>query len=300
MKYEIDLKFFLEYIRDEQKKSKNTIDAYQRDLECFAEFVKDRGVNSLMDVTNTDVVAFMMDLRSQGRSKATINRRLSSLRAFYRFAVKNNLIKSNPTDELKSPKLERKELDYLTIEEVTRVLEVPDDTPKGKRDKAILEVLYATGIRVSEMIELNLEDANITMGFITCNGEHGKARIVPLGRHARKALTIYLNEARKTFFKGEENLEADSPLFVNYRGERFTRQGFWKLLKNYGKEAGIEDRISPHILRNSFAVHMLQNGADVKTLQELMGHEDMQAMQIYLSVTKNRIKDVYNKTHPRA
>lgn len=300
MKYEIDLKFFLEYIKDEQKKSKNTIDAYQRDLECFIEFISARGVNSLMDVTNTDIVAFMMDMRSQGRSKATINRRLSSLRAFYRFAVKNGFIKSNPTDDLKSPKLERKELDYLTIEEVTKVLELPDSSPKGLRDKAILEVLYATGIRVSEMIELNLEDANITMGFITCDGEHGKARIVPLGRHARKALKQYLQEGRKKFFKGEENLEADSPLFVNYRGERFTRQGFWKLLKNYGKEADLEDRISPHILRNSFAVHMLQNGADVKTLQELMGHEDMQAMQIYLSVTKNRIKDVYNKTHPRA
>ena len=165
------------------------------------------------------------------------------------------------------------------------------------RDRAILEVLYATGIRVIELIDANVEDINLRMGFITCAGEHSKARIVPLGRPARAALETYIYDVRDILLKENRDEKA---LFVNYFGKRITRQGLWKVLKEYGEKVGIDKKLTPNIIRNSFAVHMLQNGADLKSLQELMGHEDISATQAYLAVTKNRIKDVYDKSHPRA
>ena len=181
-----------------------------------------------------------------------------------------------------------------------KLLSMPNDSVKGIRDRAILEVLYATGIRVTELIELKLNDVNIRMGFITCSGEYGKARIVPMGGLARKALENYIFNDRDRLLKDKVNDNGDSPLFVNHAGEKITRQGLWKILKEYGKNADMSNKITPQILRNSFAVHMVQNGADMKSLQELLGHEDISATQIYLSVNKNRIKDVYDKTHPRA
>lgn len=207
------------------------------------------------------------------------------------------MIANNPAANIKSPKIERKELEYLEIEEIDRLLSVPDDSIKGIRDKAILETLYATGIRVSELIEANVEDINLRMGFITCAGDQSRARIVPLGRPARSAMEKYIYDARDSLLKGNAEEKA---LFLNYYGKRITRQGLWKLLKEYGKEAGIEHKLTPNVIRNSFAVHMLRNGADLKSLQELMGHEDISATQVYLSATKSRIKDVYDKTHPRA
>ncbi|MBQ3520490.1 MAG: tyrosine-type recombinase/integrase, partial [Firmicutes bacterium] len=250
-----------------------------------------------LDTSSTEIVAFLHDLKISGKSAATVNRKLASVRAFFNFLMNSGLVSSNPTADIKSPKIERKELEYLTLEEVDKLLETPDDSIRGIRDKAILEVLYATGIRVSELIEADLEDINMRMGFITCDGEQSKARIVPLGRPARAALETYIYEARNALVK--DNTE-EKALFVNYYGSRITRQGLWKVLKEYGEKAGIEKKLTPNIMRNSFAVHMLQNGADLKSLQELMGHEDISATQAYLAVTKNRIKDVYDKTHPRA
>ena len=165
------------------------------------------------------------------------------------------------------------------------------------RDSAILELLYATGIRVNEIISANVEDVNLRIGFFTCPGEHGKARIIPMGRPARKAVEEYIFDARDILLKDRKS---ENALFVNYFGQRMTRQGLWKILKEYAEKAGISNKLTPHILRNSFAVHMIQNGADLKSLQDLLGHEDISATQIYLTVTKNRIKDVYDKTHPRA
>ena len=254
-------------------------------------------MTDLLDTSSTEIVAFLHNLKINGKSAATVNRKLASVRAFFNFLINSGLIQNNPTVDIKSPKIERRELEYLTIEEVDRLLAVPDDSVRGVRDRAILEVLYATGIRVSELIDADLEDINMRMGFITCEGEQSKARIVPLGRPARAALEEYIYEARKAFVK--DNTE-EKALFVNYYGSRLTRQGLWKVLKEYGEKAGIKKRLTPNIMRNSFAVHMLQNGADLKSLQELMGHEDITATQAYLSVTKNRIKDVYDKTHPRA
>ena len=290
-------KDFIDYLQKERRMSKNTLEAYKRDVQEFVAFEGSRGMTDLLETSSTEIIAFLHSLKMSGKSAATVNRKLASIRAFFNFLINLGLIHNNPTAEIKSPKIERRDLEYLTIEEVDKLLSQPDDSVRGVRDRAILEVLYATGIRVSELIDADLEDLNMRMGFITCAGEHSRARIVPLGRPARAALENYIYEARKQLIK--DNTE-EKALFVNYYGKRITRQGLWKVLKEYGAKAGIEKRLTPNIIRNSFAVHMLQNGADLKSLQELMGHEDITATQAYLSVTKNRIKDVYDKTHPRA
>ena len=289
---------FLNYLREQKKMSPNTVAAYYRDVLEFSKFLSGKTGADLEDASNTDVVAYLFKLRSGGKAAATVNRKTASLRTFYNYLLERSIVTANPTANIKSPKITRKEPEYLTIEEVDKLLSLPDGSIKGVRDRAILELLYATGIRVSEIIEANLEDVNLRMGFITCTGEFGKARIIPMGRPARAAVEAYIFDSRPKLIKDEQS--ENQSLFVNYLGDRITRQGVWKLLKEYAKQAGIENKITPQTLRNSFAVHMIQNGADLKSLQELLGHEDISATQIYLSVTKNRIKDVYDRTHPRA
>ena len=277
--------------------SKNTLEAYSRDVLEFVAFEGSRGMSDILETSSTEVIAFLHNLKISGKSAATVNRKLASVRAFFNYLIEAGLMKNNPTANIKSPRIERKEIDYLEISEVETLLATPDDSVKGVRDRAILEVLYATGIRVSELIDSNVEDINLRMGFITCAGEHSNPRIVPLGRPARAALEDYIYDGRKKLVK--ENTE-EKALFVNYNGKRITRQGLWKILKEYGEKAGLKHKLTPNLIRTSFAVHMLQNGADLKSLQELMGHEDITATQVYLSVTKNRLKDVYDKSHPRA
>ena len=206
-------------------------------------------------------------------------------------------ISANPADHIKSPKVQRKQIEFLTVQEMEELLSQPDDSLKGRRDQALLELLYAAGLRVSEAAAAGVGDVNLRIGFVTCSGEHGKARIVPLGRPSREAMERYIYEVRPKLLRGRED---EGALFLNYNGSRLTRQGVWKILKEYAQKAGLAHRLSPQTLRNSFAVHMVQNGADLKSIQELMGHEDLTATQIYLSVTKNRIKEVYDRTHPRA
>ena len=290
-------KGFIEYLQKERKMSKNTLEAYSRDVLEFVAFEGSRGMSDILETSSTEVIAFLHNLKISGKSAATVNRKLASVRAFFNYLIEAGLMKNNPTANIKSPRIERKEIDYLEISEVETLLATPDDSVKGVRDRAILEVLYATGIRVSELIDSNVEDINLRMGFITCAGEHSNPRIVPLGRPARAALEDYRYDGRKKLVK--ENTE-EKALFVNYNGKRITRQGLWKILKEYGEKAGLKHKLTPNLIRTSFAVHMLQNGADLKSLQELMGHEDITATQVYLSVTKNRIKDVYDKSHPRA
>lgn len=288
---------FVDYLKNEKRMSQNSLEAYKRDVVDFNKYCQEKGNDNILKISNGEIVSYLLTLKNLGKSAATINRKLASIRSLYKYFIEKGLINKNPTANIKSPKIERKEIEYLSLEEVNKLLSTPDDTLKGKRDKAILELLYATGIRVNELVAANIEDVNLRIGFFTCPGEYGRARIVPLGRPAREAIERYLEDARDMFVKNNRNEKA---LFVNYSGNRMTRQGLWKLLKTYGKKAELEDKITPHILRNSFAVHMVQNGADLKSLQELLGHEDIAATQIYLSVTKNRIKDVYDKTHPRA
>jgi integrase/recombinase XerD len=288
---------YLSYLKNEKRMAANSLEAYGRDIRDFEQFIQSRGTGSVLDATSTDVVAYLNKLKTAGRSPSTVNRKLASVRSFYNYMQGENLISDNPARGIKTPRIEKKELEYLSIKEIDQLLDSPDDSLKGRRDRAILEVLYATGIKVSELIDANVEDVNFRMGFITCYGESSKTRIIPMGRPARAALEDYVYEVRDQLLEDNKDEKA---LFVNYYGKRLTRQGLWKILREYGEKSGIKHKLTPNTLRNSFAVHMLQNGADLKSLQELMGHEDIMATQVYLAATKNHIKDVYDKTHPRA
>ncbi|MCH3954669.1 MAG: tyrosine recombinase [Eubacterium sp.] len=291
---------FIEDLKEKKNLSKNTMDAYRQDLRHFHEFLQERNMGDLQDATNTSVVAYMLAMKNEGKSKSTVNRRLASLRSFYRWLLDKGMIKENPAASIRSPRIEHKQIQYLSIAEVEKLLEMPDDSVKGKRDRAILEVLYATGIRVSEAVELKVSDVDLRMGFVACSGQHGRARIVPMGKPAQRALKDYMNSSRKILMKDGDPDDRNGVLFVNYLGKPFSRQGMWKVLRKYGEMAGLQEKLTPQSIRNSFAMHMVQNGIDIKSLQELMGHEDITATQVYFGSTRKRIKDVYDRTHPRA
>ena len=298
------LSSFEDYLINTKALSDNTVSAYMRDLPEFISFLNEREIHNLDTASKSDIAAWLLKLKKNGMSAATVNRKLASVRAYYRFMSETGQMMLDPTVGIRSPRIERKEIEYLTIEEVDRLLSAPSDTDIGTRDLAILEMLYATGLRVTELMFANIDDVNLRMGFVTCSGAHGKARIIPLGRPARAALEKYIYDIRPHFRRsnsaGKKNSVDEGALFLNYYGERITRQALWKIIKSYSEKAGIEKSLTPQILRNSFAVHMIQNGADLKSIQELMGHEDPIATQAYLSVSKNRIKDVYDSSHPRA
>lgn len=305
MKEEIE-KFAAE-IKAKKGVSDNSLAAYIADISEFAALAQKRGIQELSQAGEAEVVSYVMSLKQENKAASTIKRKLASLRNFYSYLVKNGTIKENPISGIKSPKTVRKEIEYLQLDELEGVFKLPFTGVKGIRDKAMIELLYATGIRVREFVELRLCDVNLKLGFITCTGEFGKARIIPMGTYCKKAIDDYLNEARpKLISKGtddentDESAASQEALFLNRMGKQMTRQGIWKILKEYSNAAGLGDKLTPQTLRNSFAAHMIQNGADLKSLQELMGHEDATATQIYLSLTKNRIKDVYDRTHPRA
>lgn len=288
---------YIEYLKIEKNMSANSLAAYGRDIRDFFLFLQKRGTADPREASNTEVISYLLALKNQGRSGATINRKVAAIRAFYDYLIGRGFVRENPTTNIKSPKVQRKEIEYLSIDEVEQLLSMPDETPRGIRDRALLELLYAAGLRVSEAAAVDVRDVNLRIGFITCDGRYGKARIIPLGKPAQKAVEEYIYEGRSKLLRGREDHGA---LFLNYCGERITRQGVWKVMKEYGRKSGIRKELSPQILRNSFAVHMIQNGADLKTMQELLGHEDISATQIYLSVTKNHIKEVYDSAHPRA
>lgn len=293
----MEMEAFKTYLIEEKKMAPNTVEAYVRDVARFSAFVAARGVTHIEEATNGEVVAYLMRLKQEGKAKATVNRKLASIRTYFNYLQGQGKIAHNPATDIRSPKIARKEIEYLTVEEIERLMTTPDRSPRGIRDRAMLELMYATGIRASELIGLEIDDVNVRMGFVTCSGDHMKARIIPIGRIGRKALEEYLYGYRDEVLKKHPEERA---LFVNYAGGPITRQGLWKILREYGEKAALSHSLTPQVLRNSFAVHMLQNGADLKSLQELLGHEDISATQIYLSVTKNRIKDVYDRTHPRA
>lgn len=289
---------FRRYLKEEKNMAGNSLEAYERDVNHFLRFLEGKNIHEMRDMTNTDIVSYVLKLKNEGKSGATVNRRISAIRTFCTYTHSKGLMRDNPSIHIKSPQMEKKRPDYLSIEEIENLLALPDvATVKGKRDKAILETMYGTGIRVTELVEMSLEDVNVRLGFCTFTGEYGKARIIPLGRPAKTAMEEYLREARPQLTRSKENEKA---LFVNYTGERMTRQGLWKILKHYANKSGLGAALTPQIIRHSFAVHMLQNGADLKSLQELMGHEDITTTQIYMETTKNRIKEVYDKAHPRA
>jgi len=295
---ESNLSLFIKYLAEEKAMASNSLLAYGRDVNDFIIFLSEKGISDLDDVTKTEVISFLLALKNHGKSAATVNRKLASLRSFFYYIKSRKGLAIDPTEGIKSPKIERKKLEYLTVEQIERLLTKPDDSIKGRRDRALLEVLYASGMRVSEAAAADLSNINLRIGFITTDGEHGKARAIPLGRPARAALEAYIYESRPMLLN-HEGPETQA-LFLNYNGDRLTRQGIWKIIKLNAKAADIDAEITPKTLRNSFAVHMIQNGADLMTLKELMGHEDLTATQVYLSFSKNRIKDVYDHAHPRA
>ncbi len=288
---------FIEYLKNEKGKAENTLIAYERDLKAFEKYLKERG-KSLRTCNESDAVSYVLELNNQNKSKSTINRKASSLRNYYDYQIEMGRASANPFSKIKSVKGDRRQVDYLSIEEAAKLMTLPGDDKKGIRDRALLEFMYGTGARVTEVVRLTFADLNLRMNFVTLKDADEESRIVPLGKYAAEAMTTYVEEAYDEI-RGKEH-EDDDFVFVNFRGEPLTRQGIWKILKDYGAMIDAAERMTPQILRDSFAVHILQNGGDLKTLQELMGFEDMSVGIAYLAVTDIHVRDVFKKTHPRA
>jgi integrase/recombinase XerD len=279
----------------EKHASQNTVASYLRDVTQFADYLNLRGPG-LLEATAETVQSYMDWMLSRGKSAASVTRFLASVKSFYNFQMFSGRVKDNPAKGVTAAKVKRKYPEILTSKEVDLFLEQPQCVDaKGFRDHAMLELLYATGIRVSELITLDLDDLNLAAGFIHCSSK-GKERIIPLYRTAVKALQDYVWKIRPQLVPGEE----ETALFVNMNGERMSRQGFWKIIKYYQGKAGIEKEITPHTLRHSFAAHLLENGADLRSIQEMLGHADISSTQIYTHVVRGNLKDVYQKAHPRA
>ncbi|MBT2686970.1 site-specific tyrosine recombinase XerD [Bacillus sp. ISL-47] len=293
------LKDFIHYLIVEKGLAKNTIVSYERDLKSYLKYLKaEENLSNLENVQRVQIVHFLGFLKKQGKSSKTLARHIASVRAFHQFLLREKAVGHDPSVHLESPQMERSLPKVLNMEEVETLLEFPEIKDHyGLRDKAMLELLYATGIRVSELIGLDIGDVHLTMGFVRCIGKGNKERIVPIGKTATEALERYLNEGREKFVSKRHKDEA---LFLNHHGKRLSRQGFWKILKRLAQEAGIEKDLTPHTLRHSFATHLLENGADLRAVQEMLGHADISTTQIYTHVTKTRLKDVYSQFHPRA
>jgi integrase/recombinase XerD len=288
---------FIHYLAVERGLALNTLESYQRDLIGYTNFLQKSGISDLNQTRRANIIAFLADLQRKGRATSTISRNLASIRAFYGFMLRDGLIDSDPTANLESPKIEKRLPKVLTVSEVESLLNGPDlGSITGIRDKAMLELLYATGIRVSELVSLNLSDVNLNMGFLKCYGKGSKERIIPLGSVALKAVSDYIMRSRVKLLRDS----AEESLFLNHHGQRLSRQGFWKIIKKYANAVSIDKEITPHTLRHSFATHLLENGADLRSVQEMLGHADISTTQIYTHLTKSRLKEVYSKAHPRA
>ncbi|MGE6258905.1 site-specific tyrosine recombinase XerD [Heyndrickxia sporothermodurans] len=293
------LKDFIHFMVVEKGLSKNTIVSYERDLKSYIKYMeKVEQTESLNDITRVHIVQFLNHLRKQGKSAKTLARHVASIRSFHQFLLREKASESDPTVHLETPQTERNLPKVLNLSEVEALLDAPsENSPLSLRDKAMLELLYATGIRVSELINLNLEDLHLTMGFVRCIGKGNKERIIPIGKTATNVLEMYLKDGRSKLISKQNQTQS---LFLNHHGNRLTRQGFWKILKGLAKKANIEKELTPHTLRHSFATHLLENGADLRAVQEMLGHADISTTQIYTHVSKTRLKDVYSKHHPRA
>lgn len=285
------------YLRKVKQASGNTVSSYMRDIRQFSDWLISRNYADILHANQLNISNYLESLQQQGKSGATISRTLASLKNFYSYAVSNGFLEISPVSaDIHVDRGEKKLPQILTGAEVELLLSQPSASDaKGLRDKAMLEVMYATGIRVTELIDLNLEDVNLELGVIKCSSGK-KPRVIPLYPAALRALRVYIQEIRFTMVADP----AEKALFVNVGGARMSRQGFWKLLKLYQNKAGIEKEITPHTLRHSFAVHLLENGADLGSLQELMGHSDISSTQMYTQMINQKIKAVYEKCHPKA
>jgi integrase/recombinase XerD len=288
---------FIHYLNVERGLALNTLESYGRDLRQYADYLSGAGGTSFQRANRAVIVGYLLEMQRQGKATATIARRLAALKAFYQYLVQEQGLAQDPTANLESPKLERRLPKVLSVREVEEILRQPDlDGPAGLRDKAMLELIYATGIRVSELTALNVDDVNLGQGYLRCVGKGAKERIVPVGQAASESVGVYLDRGRGRLVRdGRERA-----LFVNHHGRRLTRQGFWKIVKKYAEKAKIDKEITPHTLRHSFATHLLENGADLRAVQEMLGHADISTTQIYTHLTKGHLKDVYARAHPRA
>ena len=292
---EKQLKLFFDFLENEKKASNNTLQSYKRDIKQFENYLEQKQ-KKYNELTNKDIKEYIENLKEIGKKPSTISRNIASIRSFYQYQVKNKNIKEDPTEGIQSPKVEKRVPSILTSNEVSLLLEQPKATDlKGIRDKAMLEFAYATGMRVTEIISLNVEDINLEEGYVICKNAN-KKRTIPLGNLSLNALKEYVNNARKVLIKTDD-VEA---LFVNINGTRLTRQGFWKIIKYYKEQAHISKDITPHVLRHSFATHLLQNGADLKSIQAMLGHSDILSTQVYMQFQDDSLKDIYRKAHPRA
>lgn len=288
---------FIDYLLVERGLAENTLDSYRNDLSLYMQYLENNKIGSIQATKRTDIISFLIEQKELGKATATIARNIASIRAFYQYLLRDKYIEIDPSQNLDSPKLEKHLPKVLSLEQVDYLLNLPDTkTLLGIRDKAMFELLYATGIRVSELVSLKVADLNLSMGFVQCFGKNSKERIIPMGSQAIDSLTHYLNEVYPVLQKPHSN----NSLFLNRNGRELTRQGFWGILKNYEKKMHLDFSITPHTIRHTFATHLLENGADLRSVQEMLGHVDIATTQIYTHVTKARLREVYSKTHPRA
>ena len=292
---EKQIKLFLDFLKDDKKLSNNTLQSYKRDISQYETYINSNRLNYLK-VTEEDIRNYMEYLEDENKKKSTISRSLAAIRSFYQFLIRNKKVKKDPTKNIESPKIEKRVPSILTSKEVELLLEQPKDVDlKGTRDKAMLEFAYATGMRVTEIISLNIDDVNLDEGYVVCKTRN-KSRNIPLGSMSLRALKEYIEDAREYLIKNED----EEALFVNVNGTRLTRQGFWKIVKYYKEQAHITKDITPHVLRHSFATHLLQNGADLKAIQTMLGHSDISSTQVYMQFQDPTVKNAYKKAHPRA
>ena len=292
---EKQITLFLEFLQNDKKLSDNTLQSYKRDIMQYHNYVDENSINYLKADENK-IKEYLQYLQEIGKKSSTISRSLASIRSFYQFLIRTKLIKEDPTVNIQSPKIEKRVPSILTSKEIELLLDQPKDVDlKGTRDKAMLEFAYATGMRVTEIISLDRDDVNLEEGDVVCRFG-SKQRNIPLGSLSLKALKEYIEESRPYLIR-DENVKA---LFVNINGKRLTRQGFWKIVKYYKEQAHITKDITPHVLRHSFATHLLQNGADLKAIQMMLGHSDISSTQVYMQFQDEGIKNVYRKAHPRA
>lgn len=289
---------FILKLHSEKNTSSNTEVSYKRDLTKLFTYLKDyHNIDRVSDVTRETLEDYISSLSALGRAPATISRNIASMKAFFSYLLEEGYIESNPASGLKSPKIIKKAPEILTINEIDALLKQPSkNTPKELRDKSMLELLYATGMRVTELITLKVSDVNIKLEYIVCH-DRKKERQIPFGTEAKNALIAYLRDGRDSLLG--ENKDSDV-LYPNCSGNEMSRQGFWKLIKYYGKKAGIKSEITPHTLRHSFATHLVENGADLKAVQHMLGHSDISTTQIYMTPANKRVREVYAKAHPKA
>ena len=292
---EKQVKSFLEFIKNDKKLSDNTLQSYKRDIMQYNGYLEQRKIN-YAKASKKDIEEYLEYLKEQGKKTSTVSRSLASVRSFYQYMLRKKKSKSDPTDGIQSPKIVKKAPSVLTAQEIELLLDQPKNIDlKGTRDKAMLEFAYATGMKVTEMISLDIDSANLEESYVVCK-TGGRERRIPLGTLALKALKEYIEEARPIIVKDEN----ERALFVNTNGRRLTRQGFWKIVKYYKEQAHITKDITPHVLRHSFATHLLQNGADLKAIQTMLGHSDISSTQVYMQFQDDSLKNIYQKAHPRA